>query len=480
MQRPWHAYYPDGVPPVATYPSLPLWGFLQRAVQAHPERVALLEGARRISYGELWREVEAIAGRIRPGDRVILRLGSGRDFVQWFYGVLLGKGIVCAQSPVLSKLEREAQEADVEPTWVVDTDGMHSRPGVRRIHPEIAVLQYTSGTTGRSKAAIMSHANLVANALQNTRWFRWSADEIVLGNMPFYHTWGMCVCLNSTFAVGGTLALLGEQEPHTAVRSSGATVMYGSATFFHRLLASPLEADSLLRSLRHVKAGAMLSQGQLKKHWDARIPWAPLQQGYGLTEASPEAHNNPPQRFKEDTVGVPLQDTDCRVCDPEDPSRVLPVGEAGEVQLQGPQVTRGYWKAPEVTREAFHDGWLRTGDLGVMDEEGYLRIVDRLKDLLKFRGWSVSPNIIEECLLQHPAVAEAVVVGKPDPVDGDVPTAFVVARADVTADNLQGHCRERLAPYEVPRRVFFVDAIPKNAVGKPLRRKLRDRIGRGE
>jgi long-chain acyl-CoA synthetase len=157
---------------------------------------------------------------------------------------------------------------------------------------------------------------------------------------------------------------------------------------------------------------------------------------------------------------------------------MLPPGEAGEVQLLGPQVTRGYWRAPEVTRAAFHEGWLRTGDLGVMDEEGYLQIVDRLKDLLKFRGWSISPNTIEECLLLHPAVAEAVVVGKQDPVDGDLPVAFVVPRQSVGADELQGHCRERLAAYQVPRMVLFVQDIPKNAVGKPLRRTLRDRLNR--
>jgi long-chain acyl-CoA synthetase len=230
---------------------------------------------------------------------------------------------------------------------------------------------------------------------------------------------------------------------------------------FHRLLDEPAAA---LPSLRHVKAGAMLSQGRLKERWDDRYPHAPLQQGYGLTEASPECHDNPPHRFKEGTVGIPLQDTDCRIA------------EDGEVLIKGPQVTRGYWNDPDATAAAFADGWLRTGDLGVMDGEGYLAIVDRKKDMLKFRGYTVVPNRVEECLLAHPAVREAAVVGRPDAREGEIPAAFLVLAAGAPDEDLAAHCRARLAPYEVPREFHRVDAIPKNAVGKPLRRELRGRL----
>lgn len=235
---------------------------------------------------------------------------------------------------------------------------------------------------------------------------------------------------------------------------------------FHRLLDRP---RAELPSLRHVKAGAMLTQGALKERWDERYPQAPLQQGYGLTEASPESHNNPPRRFKAGTVGVPIQDTECRIVDPA----LLDVkeGASGEVLLRGPQVTSGYWRRDE---SPLADGWLRTGDVGAMDAEGYLTIVDRLKDMLKFRGYTVSPNAVEERLLRHPAVREAVVVGRPDERDGDVPVAFVVREGGATDAEILAHCRAGLAPYEVPREVVFVEAIPRNAVGKPLRRVLRD------
>ena len=275
----------------------------------------------------------------------------------------------------------------------------------------------------------------------------------------------MCVCLNSTFAVGGTLVLADRFEPERTfdlIEQHGVTVLYGSATMFHRLLDAPARP---VETLRHVKAGAMLTQGDLKLRWDARYPHAPLQQGYGLTEASPECHNNPPQRFKPGTVGIPMQDTDCRIS-----------VDDGEVQLKGPQVISGYWNRPEETRAAFDDGWLKTGDIGEMDQDGYLTIVDRKKDMLKFRGYTVSPNAVEERLLQHPAVKEAVVVGRQDERDGDVPTAFVVLKGEVDDRTLIEHCRGKLAHYEVPREIRRVKEIPKNQVGKPLRRVLRERI----
>ena len=477
MQRPWHAHYPASLSPRASYPDCPLWRLPERGDEA---KVALIDGDTRLTYGELREEVAGVAGWMRaqgvcPGDRVLMRMGNLVRFVTTYFGVLRAGGVVVAASPELGRAELAAQTADAEPALVVTDD---DPPGVAaRVDGAhaTAVLQYTSGTTGRSKAAVMSHRNLVANALQNARWFGWTADEVNLAVLPLCHTWGMSVCLNSTLAVGGTLVLarrFDAGETCELCRRHGVTVLYGSATMFHRLLD---HGETPAPSLRHAKAGAMLTQGRLKERWDALCPHAPLQQGYGLTEASPECHNNPPHRFKPGTVGIPMQDTDCRLVDPADPERMVPPGEAGEVCLKGPQVTSGYWRRPEATAAAFCDGWLRTGDLGVMDADGYLTIVDRLKDMLKFRGYTVSPSAVEDCLLAHPAVAEAVVVGRFDPTDGDVPTAFVVLAAPATDEELAAHCRARLARYEVPRAFVSVDEIPRNHLGKPLRRKLQGR-----
>jgi len=409
---------------------------------------------------------------MEPGDRVLLRMSNSAASVIAYYGALRAGCVVVPSSPRIGLHEVSAQLEDSEARLTVGED---EEPGSGEPPPcspssGLAVLQYTSGTTGPPKAAMMSHSNLVANALQNARWFGWTATARNLGVLPICHTWGLCVCLNSTFAVGGTLLLVPRFDPEETLALAAhhrATVLYGSATMFHRLLDLPA---AKLPSLRHAKAGAMLSQGRLKERWDEQYPRAPLQQGYGLTEASPESHNNPPHRFKAGTVGIPIQDTECRIVD--EAGLEVKEGVAGEGCLRGPQVTSGYWRRPHEL--PFLDGWLRTGDVGIMDAEGYLTIVDRLKDMLKFRGYTVSPNAVEERLLRHPAVREAVVVGRMDERDGEVPVAFVVPAAAATAEDLLAHCRAGLAPYEVPREVLFVDAIPRNAVGKPLRKELRD------
>jgi len=420
----WTLHYPPGLPPEGRYPAIPLWGFLERAARRRPGKVALIDGERRFTYRELFDRACAAAGALRArgvaaGDRVLLRMSNTWTSVVAFYGALRAGAVVVPSSPQIGDDELSAQLAD---SGAVLTLHAGEDPGEGPV-PEppapadLAVLQYTSGTTGRPKAAMMSHRNLVSNALQNARWFGWTARERTLGVLPVCHTWGLCICLNSTFAVGGTLVLVPRFDPLETLALAArhrATVLYGSATMFHRLLDAPARK---LPALRHVKAGAMLTQGRLKERWDERYPHAPLQQGYGLTEASPESHNNPPQRFKAGTVGVPIQDTHCRTVDEH--GRDVKEGAPGEVLLKGPQVTMGYWQRPDES--PFLDGWLRTGDVGVMDAEGYLTIVDRLKDMLKFKGFTVSPNAIEEWLLRHAGVREAVVVGRRDEVDGEVP-----------------------------------------------------------
>ena len=314
MDRQWHAYYPPGLPAEGDYPDIAVWQLLERAAQRWPDKTALVDRDRRLSYASLWREILAVSGWVpaKPGDRVIVRLENSADFVTSFFGVLRAGCIAVPTSP-----EQEPQVEDSGARLVIDgTPGRGEPPPPRHTQApgnDTAVLQYTSGTTGRPKAAVLSHRNLVANALQNVRWFGWQPDEVNLAVLPLCHIWGLSVCLNSTFAVGGTLVIADRFEPELTfdlIERHEATVLYGSTTMFHRLLdVSPRP----LKSLRHVKAGAMLTQGDLKQRWDARYEHAPLQQGYGLTEASPECHNNPPHRFKPGTVGIPMQDTDCRV-----------------------------------------------------------------------------------------------------------------------------------------------------------------------
>jgi long-chain acyl-CoA synthetase len=503
---PWAAVYPDGVAREIHVPDAPIWHALGASARQWPAGTAIRFGGATTTYGDLWRAVRSAAARLGPGDgeRVLLWTANRPEFVIAYHAALRSGRVVVAASPHLTAEEIGPILDDAEPTLVVaDADvapRMPEREGVRvldasvfgeggppddvRPSPcgarDVAVLQYTSGTTGGLKAAEMTHANLLVNALQNNTWFGWSERDVVLGALPLCHTWGMGCVMNATLLAGASMVLLPRFDPSEtldAIEREGVTVVYGSATMFHRLLdAAGPRAARAFRGVRYVKAGAMLVGGDLPDRWAAAVPDVPMVLGYGLTEASPEVTNNPPHARRPGTVGVPLPGTSVRLCAPDDPSREVAHGEEGEVQVRGPQVMRGYWRREAATAAVFADGWLRTGDLGRFDDAGYLAIVDRLKDLIKFRGYSVVPAEIERALLRHPGVAEACVVGVPDRVDGEVPVAFVRlhAGAAVSEPDLAGHLEPLLARFKQPRAFRFVGEIPKNAVGKPLRRVLRD------
>jgi long-chain acyl-CoA synthetase len=497
----WQALYPEGVSRAIHVPDAPLWHALGASARQGPDKIAIHHGDRSITYRELWRAAQDVAERLGPGDgeRIVIQLPNRPEFVAWYHGALRAGRIVVAASPHLTATELDALIDDAEPTTVRTASGTfhrdvdeEPRPAGRTVAGAVAVLQYTSGTTGGLKAAQMTHGNLLVNALQNNAWFGWKERDVVLGALPLCHTWGMGCVMNASLLAGATIALVEQFDPEETldvVARRGVTIVYGSATMFHRLLdaAGPRAAD-VFRGVRYVKAGAMLVGGDLPQRWSDAVPNVPMINGYGLTEASPEVTNNPPHAPRRGTVGVPLPGTHVRLCRPDDPTREVARGDEGEVQVRGPQVMRGYWRRPAETAAAFVENgetvsdsvsprWLRTGDVGRFDDAGYLVIVDRLKDLIKFRGYSVAPAEIERALVEHPAVAEACVVGAPHPVDGETPVAFVRLRAGATTTDaeLTSHLEPRLARFKQPREFRFVDEIPKNAVGKPLRRVLRDR-----
>ena len=306
-------------------------------------------------------------------------------------------------------------------------------------------------------------------------------DDIILGALPLYHTWGMCCAMNATFAAGATLALVGEFNAPIVldtIERHKVTVAYGSGTMFTRLLDCAGDAAATkFASLRYVKAGAMLIDRTLNQRWADAVPNVPMINGYGLTEASPEVTNNPPGRVKPGTVGIPLPGTEVRVCSTDDPLKLVESGIEGEIQVRGPQVMLGYWSLPAETRATvLPGGWLRTGDIGKFDPDGYLKIVDRLKDLIKFRGYSVSPSEVERVLMTHPSVQEATVVGIPDETDGEVPVAYLVLKegAPTEVADMPDFVEPHLASFKRPRRYHVVHEIPKNHVGKPLKRVLKE------
>ena len=345
---------------------------------------------------------------------------------------------------------------------------------------QVAVLQYTGGTTGTPKGAMLTHRNLVANVLQVDAWntTRVPGREVVLAAIPFSHIYGLTVALLVGLAEGATVVMLLRPDPPTVLRGIGRyrpTQFPGVPALYVGLLRRPDLARYPLRSIRFCLSGSAPLPPDVQRRFEA-VTGAALVEGYGLTETSPVTHINPVEgERRPGSIGVPLPDTDQQVVDPEDSSRVLPPGSVGELAVRGPQVMRGYYQRPEETALTLRDGWCLTGDIARIDEDGFAYLVDRKKDVINVGGLKVYPREVEEVLHQHPAVLEAAVVGEPDPDLGEVAKAFVVRRPGtaVSPDELIAFVRARLAHYKAPRTVEFRDALPRSGVQKVLRRILR-------
>jgi long-chain acyl-CoA synthetase len=380
------------------------------------------------------------------------------------------------------KARREGQWVAVRP-----------QPGVRRfsellraanpqpvpVDPEDpAAYLYTGGTTGVPKAAVLTHRNLVANLLQAASWdpHLRPGQEVALAVLPFFHSYGMTSVLNFSLWMGATLVLIPRFDPKLvleAVRRHRPTLFHGVPTMYIALLNTPELPRVSFRSVRAGISGAMGLPLEVQRQWEA-VTGGRLVEGYGLTEASPVTHCNPLYGTrKPGSIGVPVPDTDARVVDPETGAPLAP-GEVGELVVRGPQVMRGYLNRPEETAQVLRDGWLRTGDMARMDEDGFFYVVDRKKEMINVGGLKVFPREVEEVLYQHPAVREAAAVGVPDPARGEVVKAFVALKEghQVSEQELVEFCRQRLAPHKVPRAVEVRPQLPKTLIGKVLRRAL--------
>jgi long-chain acyl-CoA synthetase len=353
-------------------------------------------------------------------------------------------------------------------------------------HPEdVALLQYTGGTTGTPKGAILTHRNLRANAAQGRAWVPGLKDgeETVYAVLPLFHAYGLTLCLTFSMSVGSTLVLLPRfdlDQMFEAIRRRPPTFLPAVPPIYERLAAAALERGEDLTSIRYAISGAMALPPAVVEMWEA-VTGGLLVEGYGMTEASPIALGNPaaPTR-RPGTVGVPFPSTEIRIVDPDHPSRDLPTGEAGELLIRGPQVFAGYWNRPEETATVLlPGGWLRTGDITVADADGFVRIVDRIKELIITGGFNVYPSEVEDVLLELPEIAEVAVVGVRTASDGgEEVVAAVVPAAGETIDpeHLRAYSHERLTGYKVPRRVVVVEDLPRSQIGKILRRSVRDRI----
>jgi acyl-CoA synthetase (AMP-forming)/AMP-acid ligase II len=475
-----------------------------------------------------------------PGDRVAIFLENSPQFAIAYYGTLRAGGVAVCLNPMHKAVELQHEFADsqaralvtssesyavVEPIrtqtsleivvltdyrdFLPDTPSLPPPPSflesksgprpratealldVLRTAPELtvqvpralsdtALLQYTSGTTGTAKAAEITHGNLVSNCEMQHVYIGSRDDDVALGVLPWFHITGMECQMNMMAYVGASVVAIGRFDLVTvlrAIETYRCTLTTFIATVNVAVVNFPRTKEFDLSSLRYCFSGGAPVPAAIARRWE-EITGHKLIEGYGLSETTAPTHINPPQRPKYGTVGIPLPLTDARIVDANDPGRELDIGQSGEIAVRGPQVMKGYWRNPEATRSAFHDGWFLTGDIGRVDGDGYFTIEERKKDMLKVSGFSVFPAEVEAILYRHPAVAEVGVVGVSDPYRGEDPVAFVVLKPDAKGRVDEGQivdwCRNNMSVYKAPRQVRFLDALPKTASGKVLKRVLRD------
>ena len=536
VDRVWVKYYDEGVPDTITYPCIPAYRILEDAAKRDPGNLAAIFFGNRITYGQLMDASEKVTAflfdaGIEKGDRIVVPLPNTPHYAVITAGIMKAGGIVVQCNPIYTEREiryivensgarmmfcLDMLYPNVRPiledgklelvvlcsiqdyiagaippdppekrsdlaVWKEVVKGRRAERTVE-INPkeDVAMLQYTGGTTGKPKGVMLTHFNLVANAYQSALWDpKASPDDVGLGVLPVFHVYGMTMA-NAAAVIGSTSIPIPDPRNWEllmqSIQNYRVTTFPGVPTMFAALLNHPRFHEYDFSSLRWCTSGAAPLPLEIKKRWEEETG-VKLVEGYGLSEASPVTHINPVYGYsKAGSIGIPVADTYAVVVDDE--GNILPPGEVGELAVYGPQVMKGYWKMEEETKKVLVNGWLLTGDMAKMDEDGYFYIVDRKKDMIIAGGYNIYPREVEEVLYEHPAVMEAAVVGVPDPYRGETVKAFIVLkpeyRGKVSEEEIIKFCRERLAAYKVPRLIEFREGLPKSLVGKVLRRLLRE------
>ncbi|HYA91558.1 MAG TPA: long-chain fatty acid--CoA ligase [Thermodesulfobacteriota bacterium] len=539
MDRPWLKSYEPGVPHHIQYPDVPLHHLLDDAVRDFPEREAIIFQSRKITYRQLGEEVANTASGLaqrglKKGERMAIMLPNCPQYVAAYYAILKIGGIVVNVSPMYVERELEFQLKDAEVQIILAMRDFYprleavrkkvplktiilmdlrekggketrkkSKTGIakgvydyaelleigRRMPPpsvkvdpdEVALLQYTGGTTGLSKGAMLTHRNLVADVLQCVSWNcdAVRGQERMFAVLPFFHVYGMTVAMNEAIELGATIIMLPRfnvDDALEAINLYQPTRFPGVPTMYMAIMNHPQVNKYNISSIRVCSSGSAPMPVEAQRRFE-ELTGAKVSEGYGLTEASPVTHANPFNgKRKIGSIGLPRPDVDAKIVDLETGERDLPPGEVGELCIRGPQVMKGYWNRPEETRKTLRNGWLYTGDIGRMDEEGYFYIVDRKKDMIICSGYNVYPREIEEVLYQHPKIQEVCIVGVPDPYRGETVKAFVILKEkeQATPEEIIEYCQKNMAKYKAPTSVEFRKELPKSHVGKVLRKILRE------
>jgi acyl-CoA synthetase (AMP-forming)/AMP-acid ligase II len=509
--------------PDVRLPASPLTPFVLRRAGELADKVALLDGAtgRTLTYGQFDEAVRRLAGGLladglEPGETVAVMAPNCPEYGVVFHAVALAGGVVTTVNPTYTEGEVHHQLIDAGARRLVtvpmflgvagaasaetpvrqvlvmgDEPGGGGEATVASLHgtplaeqvpvdlDDVLVLPYSSGTTGLSKGVMLTHNNLVANIAQSLSVIEMSEDDAFVAVLPFFHIYGMQVLMNMGLTAGATIVTMPRFDLEQFLslhQEHGLTRAFVAPPMVVALAKHPLVDRYDLSALRVVFSGAAPLSAELAEACGARLGCEVIQ-GYGMTELSPVCHATPVGAFKAGSVGVAVPNTEVMIADPATGAAVG-VDVDGEVCVRGPQVMKGYLGNPAATAATIDDhGWLHTGDIGHVDDEGHLFIVDRLKELVKYKGFQVPPAELEALLLTHAAVTDAAVVGLPDEEAGEIPVAYVVRTADdaVTEADVMAFVAARVAGYKQVRQVRFVDAVPKSASGKILRRLLVDK-----
>jgi long-chain acyl-CoA synthetase len=386
--------------------------------------------------------------------------------------------------PLVAKKKKLAADVKSAPElykWKNVLAGSEPRPiPVKLGFEDVAMFQYTGGTTGVSKGAVLTHGNLSKQAQQVSAWFPGLEDgaEVVLGALPFFHVFGLTTAMNFGIckAWGDVLVPKPQPEPLLeAIRKFRPTFAALVPTMFIGMLNHPDLAKTDMTCIKGCFSGSAPLPVEVIRKFE-EVTGATIVEGYGLTESSPVTHVNPFQgQRKIGSIGIPIPDTECKIVDVETGEQELPMGERGEIAINGPQVMQGYWNMPDETASTLRNGWLHTGDIATVDDDGYFYIVDRKKDMIISGGYNVYPRDIDEVLYEHPKVQEACAIGVPHPTRGEQIKTFVVLKDGETAteEEIMAFCKERLATYKLPTEIEFRTSLPKTNVGKILRKELR-------
>jgi acyl-CoA synthetase (AMP-forming)/AMP-acid ligase II len=506
--------------PSVSFPALPLTPYtLERAGQL-AGKAAFIDGAtgRTMTYGEFEDAVRRQAGGwlesgLAKGEVVAVMAPNCAEYGVTFHAVALAGGVLTTVNPTYTSGEVHHQLVDsgatrlvtipafletataaiadsaVKEVYVIgEVDGYASIASLHSAAPlaeqvpvdldDVVVLPYSSGTTGLAKGVMLTHRNLVANVEQTLGAVAMQEDDSFVAVLPFFHIYGMQVLMNTGLRAGATIVTMPRFDLEQFLslhQQHRLTCAFVAPPMVVALAKHPVVDNYDLSSLRLIFSGAAPLSAELAIECGERIG-CEVVQGYGMTELSPVSHITPAGMFKPGSVGVTVPNTEVNIVDPFTQS-LLGVDEDGEVWVRGPQVMKGYWNNESATKNTIDDdGWLHTGDLGHIDADGHLFIVDRLKELIKYKGFQVAPAELEALLLTHPQIADAAVIGLADDEAGEIPAAYVVLKQgqDATAADIQCFVAENVASYKQVRRLTFVDAIPKSASGKILRRVLRD------